>query len=134
MLQAVARSGYRHDELAVIFRGGAILRSIVLWLRSELGDTPCPASGRAERDPVTAISDKSLSLCRTSTRPTQRSASDTSAYRSSPSTLTPTDLCRPSLTGPGSIRAAAAGKINGSIQEADMCILRRYGGGVPERC
>jgi hypothetical protein len=26
--------------VAVIFRGGAILRSIVMWLRSPLGDTP----------------------------------------------------------------------------------------------
>jgi transposase len=30
----------RYDKLAVIFRGGAILRSIVLWLRNGLGDTP----------------------------------------------------------------------------------------------
>ena len=30
----------RYDKLAVIFRGGAILRSIVLWLRTPLGDTP----------------------------------------------------------------------------------------------
>ena len=30
----------RYDKLAVIFRGGAVLRSIVLWLRSGLGDTP----------------------------------------------------------------------------------------------
>jgi transposase len=30
----------RYDKLAVIFRGGAILRSIVIWLRSPLGDTP----------------------------------------------------------------------------------------------
>jgi transposase len=30
----------RYDKLAVIFRGGAILRSIVMWLRSPLGDTP----------------------------------------------------------------------------------------------
>jgi putative transposase len=30
----------RYDKLAVIFRGGAILRSIVMWLRGPLGDTP----------------------------------------------------------------------------------------------
>ena len=30
----------RYDKLAVIFRGGAILRSIILWLRSPIGDTP----------------------------------------------------------------------------------------------
>ncbi len=30
----------RYDKLAVIFRGGAILRSIVLWLRNAFGDTP----------------------------------------------------------------------------------------------
>ena len=30
----------RYDKLAVIFRGGAVLRSIVLWLRSPIGDTP----------------------------------------------------------------------------------------------
>ena len=30
----------RYDKLAVIFRGGAILRSIVLWLHSSIGDTP----------------------------------------------------------------------------------------------
>lgn len=30
----------RYDKLAVIFRGGAILRSIVLWLRNGLRDTP----------------------------------------------------------------------------------------------
>ena len=30
----------RYDKLAVIFRGAAILRSIILWLRSPLGDTP----------------------------------------------------------------------------------------------
>ncbi len=30
----------RDDKFAVIFRGGAILRSIVLWLRSPQGDTP----------------------------------------------------------------------------------------------
>lgn len=30
----------RYDKLAVVFRGAAILRSIVLWLRSPLGDTP----------------------------------------------------------------------------------------------
>ncbi len=30
----------RYDKLAVVFRGGAVLRSIVLWLRSGLGDTP----------------------------------------------------------------------------------------------
>ncbi len=30
----------RYDKLAVIFRGGATLRSIVLWLRSPIGDTP----------------------------------------------------------------------------------------------
>lgn len=30
----------RYDKLAVIFRGAAILRSIVMWLRSPLGDTP----------------------------------------------------------------------------------------------
>ena len=30
----------RYDKLAVIFRGGAILRSIVLWLRTPIGDTP----------------------------------------------------------------------------------------------
>jgi len=30
----------RYDKLAVIFRGGAILRSIIMWLRSPLGDTP----------------------------------------------------------------------------------------------
>ncbi len=29
----------RYDKLAVVFRGGAILCSIVLWLRSEFGDT-----------------------------------------------------------------------------------------------
>ncbi len=30
----------RYDKLAVIFRGAAVLRSIILWLRSPLGDTP----------------------------------------------------------------------------------------------
>ena len=30
----------RYDKLAVVFRGAAILRSIVLWLRGPLGDTP----------------------------------------------------------------------------------------------
>ena len=30
----------RYDKLAVIFRGGAILRSIIMWLRGPLGDTP----------------------------------------------------------------------------------------------
>ena len=30
----------RYDKLAVIYRGGAILRSIVLWLRTPIGDTP----------------------------------------------------------------------------------------------
>ena len=30
----------RYDKLAVIFRGGAVLRSIVLWLRTPIGDTP----------------------------------------------------------------------------------------------
>jgi len=30
----------RYDKLAVIFRGGAVLRSIVMWLRSPIGDTP----------------------------------------------------------------------------------------------
>jgi transposase len=30
----------RYDKLAVIFRGGAVLRSIVLWLRNGFGDTP----------------------------------------------------------------------------------------------
>jgi putative transposase len=30
----------RYDKLAVIFRGGAILRSIILWLRNGLGDAP----------------------------------------------------------------------------------------------
>ncbi len=30
----------RYHKLAVIFRGGAILRSIVLWPRSGIGDTP----------------------------------------------------------------------------------------------
>ena len=30
----------RYDKLAVIFRGAAILRSIIMWLRSPLGDTP----------------------------------------------------------------------------------------------
>jgi transposase len=30
----------RYDKLAVIFRGGAVLRSIIMWLRSPLGDTP----------------------------------------------------------------------------------------------
>jgi len=30
----------RYDKLAVIYRGAAILRSIVLWLRAPLGDTP----------------------------------------------------------------------------------------------
>jgi putative transposase len=30
----------RYDKLAVIFRGGAILRSIIVWLRSPIGDTP----------------------------------------------------------------------------------------------
>ena len=30
----------RYDKLAVIFRGGAVLRSIILWLRGPLGDTP----------------------------------------------------------------------------------------------
>ena len=30
----------RYDKLAVIFRGGAILRGIILWLRNGFGDTP----------------------------------------------------------------------------------------------
>ena len=30
----------RYDKLAVIYRGGAVLRSIILWLRSPIGDTP----------------------------------------------------------------------------------------------
>ncbi len=30
----------RYDKLAVIFRGAAILRSIIMWLRNPLGDTP----------------------------------------------------------------------------------------------
>jgi len=30
----------RYDKLAVIFRGGAVLRAIILWLRNGLGDTP----------------------------------------------------------------------------------------------
>ncbi len=30
----------RYDKLAVIFRGAAILRAVVLWLRSDFGDTP----------------------------------------------------------------------------------------------
>ena len=30
----------RYDKLAVVFRGAAILRGIVLWLHSEFGDTP----------------------------------------------------------------------------------------------
>ena len=30
----------RYDKLAVIFRGAAVLRSIVLWLRTPIGDTP----------------------------------------------------------------------------------------------
>ena len=29
-----------YDKLAVIYRGGAILRSIILWLRTPLGETP----------------------------------------------------------------------------------------------
>ena len=29
----------RYDKLAVIYRGGAVLRSIILWLRSPIGDT-----------------------------------------------------------------------------------------------
>ena len=30
----------RYDKLAVIYRGGAVLPSIILWLRSPIGDTP----------------------------------------------------------------------------------------------
>ena len=30
----------RYDKLAVIYRGGAVLRSIILWLRSPVGDSP----------------------------------------------------------------------------------------------
>jgi len=30
----------RYDKLAVIYRGGAVLRSIILWFRSPIGDTP----------------------------------------------------------------------------------------------
>lgn len=30
----------RYDKLAINFRGGAILRSIILWLRTPIGDTP----------------------------------------------------------------------------------------------
>jgi transposase len=30
----------RYDKLAVIFRGAALLRSIIMWLRGPLGDTP----------------------------------------------------------------------------------------------
>ena len=30
----------RYDKLAVVFRGAAILRSIIRWLRGPLGDTP----------------------------------------------------------------------------------------------
>ena len=29
----------RYDKLVVIYRGGAVLRSIILWLRSPIGDT-----------------------------------------------------------------------------------------------
>ena len=30
----------RYDKLAINFRGGAVLRSIVMWLRTPIGDTP----------------------------------------------------------------------------------------------
>ena len=30
----------RYDKLAVIYRGGAGLRSIIMWLRSPIGDMP----------------------------------------------------------------------------------------------
>ena len=30
----------RYEKLAVIYRGGAVLRSISLWLRSPIGNTP----------------------------------------------------------------------------------------------
>ena len=30
----------RYDKLTVIYRGGVVLRSIILWLRSPIEDTP----------------------------------------------------------------------------------------------
>ena len=30
----------RYDKLAVTYRSGTVLRSIILWLRSPIGDTP----------------------------------------------------------------------------------------------
>jgi hypothetical protein len=39
----------RYDKLAVIYRGGAILRAITIWLKP-LGDTPagCPSCQRSD--------------------------------------------------------------------------------------